>query len=578
MHSSPRLMVSCIAAVAIFVAGGYRVAGEASFAPGSWATYGYDYANTRHVTLSQIDEGNVATLKPAWRFLTNTHGRLETSPIVVGDTMYITTAIENGVVALDAATGAPRWRYAPTLGFSDTCCGLVNRGVAVEANRVFYATLDARLIALDARTGHELWETTIGDSHAGLSETMAPLAWHGMVFIGSSGGELGIRGSISAYRTTDGKLLWRWWTVSPGWEGTYVTSVHGVTLHRDIAREKRDAHKFRDAWRHGGGPIWMTPAIDERRSTLYVSTGNAAPVYRPDLRPGDNLYTDSIVALDVFSGKMRWFFQETPHDPADHDAASPPVLLDAIDGSGHRVAAVGEAGKTGWFYLVNRDTGKLIRVSQNFVPQDDVYANVPPTGGVVRPGTLGGAIAPVSADPARRLVFIEALDLPQQINPTIGSLTPFNYQAGTVGQSELGDNFVCAVNVDKGAVVWQRQLTSGHNWMAGGTLSVGDLVFVPDPNGALYALAARDGAILWHYQVGANEGDVISTFADRLHDLAGSIRRWLTRQTEPASAHLNAPPIRYELGGREYIAVAADVAPGKRGGGDAVIVFALSKP
>ena len=577
MHLVRRLAVVSTIVVATFVSG-YRLTGEASSQPGSWATYGFDFANTRHVAFAQIDERNVGDLAPAWRFLTSTHGRMETSPIVVGDTMYITTAIENGVIALDATTGAVRWHYTPTLGFSSPCCGLINRGVAVEANRVFYATLDARLIALDARTGHKLWETTIGDTHSGLTETMAPLAWHGIVFIGSSGGELGIRGFLSAYRASDGKPLWRWWTVSAGWEGNYPASVHGVTLHRDIAFEKREAPKFRDAWRHGGGSIWMTPAIDVDRSTLYVSTGNASPVYREDLRPGDNLYADSIVALDPLSGKMRWYYQETPHDPHDHDAASPPVLVDAVDGSGRRVPAVGEAGKTGWFYIVNRETGRFIRVSQGFVPQDDVYARVPASGGVVRPGTLGGAIAPVAANPDLHLVFIQALNLPQRINPAVGNLATGNFQAGTVGQSELGDNFVCAVNVDTGTVVWRRQLSSGHNWMPGGTLSAGNLVFVPDQNGTLYALDARSGAELWRYQVGANPDDVLSTFVNRLHDLAASIKQFVLRQPDYASAHLNAPPIAYEVGGREYVAVAADIAPGKPSGGDGVIVFALPKP
>lgn len=541
----------------------------------SWATYGFDFANTRHVRLSQINKQTVSALRPAWRFLTKTHGRLETSPIVFGDTMYLTIGANSSVVALDAVTGKLKWQYVTTLGTSFPCCGLVNRGVAIDGGRVFFATLDAHLIALDARTGRLLWRQTIGDPKSGLTETMAPLAWRGKVFIGSSGGELGIRGSFTAYTAANGRMVWRWWAVSPGWEGSYVQRVHGVSLHRDIAQEKRDAPRYRNAWRHGGGPVWMTPALDERRSTIYLSTGNAAPVYRSDLRPGDNLYTDSIVALDARTGKMQWYYQETPHDPGDHDAASPPVLIDALDRGGKRVPAVGEAGKTGWFYSVDRANGGLIRVSQNFVPIWDVYARVPPSGGTVRPGTLGGAIAPVATNPDLHLVFIDALDLPQQINPAVGALGLGNYQAGKVSQHEPGEDFICAIDIDNGTIVWRRHLASGHYWMLGGPLSTSDLVFVPEPTGAILALDALNGRTLWRYQVGANRGDVSTSFGAELLRLAASIKHTLTHQPQSITAHLNAPPIAYELNGREYIAVAADIAPGANEGGDGIMVFSL---
>ncbi len=487
--------------------------------------------------------------------------------------MYVTSGADNGVEALDAANGTLKWAFTPTLGVTELCCGHINRGVAVEGSKVFYATLDARLIALDARTGHVIWQRQIDDPRSGLSETMAPLVWSGIVFIGSSGGELGIRGSVSAYRARDGSLLWRWWSVSPGWEGRYVSSVHGVSLHRDIATEKRDAKSRRDAWRHGGGPVWMTPALDERTATLYVSTGNPSPDYRPDLRPGDNLYTDSIVALDARTGKMRWYYQETPHDPGDHDAASPPVLLD-VRSPGGRMAAVAEAGKTGWLYIVNRRDGSLIRVSQNFVPQDDVYVHVPLTGATVRPGTLGGAIAPISYDADLHLAFIEATDLPQWINPTRGDLAG-DYEGGQVGQSVRGDNFVVAVNVDTGKVAWRQQLTGGHNWMLGGSASLGDLVFASDPFGALEALDARDGTLLWRYEIGANSGDVLATFSEKIHDFLARIKRALLGRPASTSAYVSAPPICYEVGGREFVAVTADVAPGRRSGGDAIFTFAL---
>jgi alcohol dehydrogenase (cytochrome c) len=541
-----------------------------------WPTYGSDYQNTRHSGLTQINAGNVQSLVPAWRYLTNVHGRMESTPLVVGATMYVTSGADNGVMALDAATGALKWKFTPKLGVMEICCGHINRGVAVEGSRVFFATLDARLIALDAQTGKLLWQRAIGDPRSGLSETMAPLAWRGIVVIGSSGGELGIRGSVSAYRAADGKLLWRWWSVSPDWEGRYVPSVHGVSLHRDISQEKADAPRHRDAWRHGGGPVWMTPAVDPSTGTLYVSTGNPSPDYRPDLRPGDNLYTDCIVALDIRTGKMRWFYQETPHDPGDHDAASPPVLFDALSSSGRRIAAVGEAGKTGWVYILDRNTGRVIRITQNFVPQGDVYVHVPLTGAVVRPGTLGGAIAPMSMDPALHRAFVEATDLPQWIDPAQGEeLAANDYQGGTVGQSQAGENFVIAIDVDSGRIVWRHQLTSGHNWMLGGTLSAGGLVFASDPFGALEALDARSGDVLWRYQIGANDGDTLASWSEKIHAWLASIKRaWLHLAPSPR-AYLTAPPIAYAVGGREFVAVAVEVSPGASWGGMAVFSFAL---
>ncbi len=566
-----------MAALAASVIGLHASSTLTQAAPGNagWPTYGFDFSNTRHVDAPDLNPATLRGLQPAWRYLTSTHGRMESTPIIVGDTMYVTFGTDSSVVALDAGTGALRWRHTANLGFSLPCCGLVNRGVAVDGGRVFYATLDARLIALDARTGRQLWQTYVGDPHTGLSETMAPLAWHGLVFLGSSGGELGVRGFVSAYRQRDGRLVWRWWTVSPGWEGAYVTSVHGVSLHRNIARERAAARRYRESWRHGGGAVWMTPALDPRRAILYVSTGNPSPALRPDVRPGDNLYTDSIVALNALTGKMMWFYQETPHDSADYDAASPPVLLTVAGVGRTRVLAVVQAGKTGWLYEVDRSNGRLIRVSQNFVPQTDIYRPPPARGGVVRPGTLGGAIAPTAYDPNLHLLFVQALDLPQTVVPALESATGGGYRGGTVGQTQPGRGELCAINTDTGAVAWRVNLSPGHNWMPGGPLSAGDFVFVPDPAGLLMALDARSGTQLWRYRIGAHAADVRATLGQRIHDVLASLKHLVFREPAPPSAFLNAPPVLYRLNGRDYVAVAADVAPGQADGGDAVFSFAL---
>ena len=200
----------------------------------------------------------------------------EATPIAVDGVVYVTTGGNNGVFAIDAASGRQRWHYIPSVGSAPYIFS-VNRGVAVAGGRVFITTLDAHIIALDARSGKALWNTRIGNPHDGLSETAAPLAWNGLVFIGSSGNEFGVRGSFSAYSQQDGTLKWRWWTVSRGWEGRYTTAAHGLPLHRDIRAERASADRLSDAWKHGGGAVWMTPALNAQEATIYLSTGNPAP-------------------------------------------------------------------------------------------------------------------------------------------------------------------------------------------------------------------------------------------------------------------------------------------------------------
>lgn len=525
------------------------LAAPAAFAasPSGWTTYGYDYANTRHVSFSQINPQNVKSLAPAWTFQTGIPGSFEASPIVVGKTMYLTSA-NDGVFALDAATGTLKWKYLPKLGFTSFCCGPVNRGVAVASGKVFVATLDGRLIALDARSGKPVWSAVVGDPKHGFSETLAPLAWGGMVYVGSAGGEYGIRGSVTAYAAATGKELWRWWTTSKNWEGKYRTAVHGISLHRDIAKEKADAAKYADAWKHGGGPVWTTPSLSARQGILYFGTGNPAPQLIGSHRPGDNLYTDSIVALNAHTGKMQWYYQETPHDVWDYDATSPTVLFKARDAKGQMVPAIGQAGKTGWFYVVNRKTGKLIRVSQPFAPNSTIYQKPGPNGSLIEPGALGGANwSPVSYDPATHLVFVASI-----VQPRFDKPLPYaEWKSGgarwagsreQVLPTEPGSGTFTAIDVDTGRIAWQYKSPQP---MIGGSLSAGGLVFVGENNGMLDAFAAKTGKLLWQHQCGAG---------------------------------VNAPPIAYQIAGKEYITVAAggnlllNTKPG-----DSVITFALPK-
>jgi len=270
-------------------------------------------------------------------------------------------------------------------------------------------------------------------------------------------------------------------SVSPGWEGRLSPSAH-----RNVASETAGIQRFRHAWRKGGGSIWMTPALDPVRSTIYVGIGNPWPTINGDVRPGDNLYTDSVVALDAKTGKMRWYFQEVPHDLWDYDAASPPVLFDAADSSGRRVAAVGQAGKTGWFYVLNRDTGALIRRSQPFVSQRDMFKQPTPQGVFAEPAG-GGVVAPVAFDPASHQVFITTLE-----QRNFARSTDFYWLVG--GDSRSG---IVAINVDTGTKTWQRWFPSDGRVKGGlnasaGPCSVSDVVFASQWGTALRSARSEE--------------------------------------------------------------------------------------
>lgn len=550
-----------------------------------WPTYGGSYANTRRSELTQITSRNVASLRLAWSYATGVYGQFETSPVVVGDTLYFTTGLANTVVALDAATGALRWRFAPKVGPAPYTMQ-VNRGVAVSDGRVFVATLDDRLIALDAHRGMPLWDVRIGDPRAGMTETMAPLAWNGMVFIGSSGGDYGIRGSFSAYAQADGHLLWRWWSVSPGWEGRYVRAVNGYSLHRDLPRERAAAAKYRDAWRHGGGPVWMTPALSPSGGTIYLSTGNPAPNYNGETRPGDNLYTDSIVALDARSGRMRWYYQQTPHDRWDYDAASPPLLFDALDAHGRHVSAVGEAGKTGWLYVLDRRRGTLLRLSRPFIPQTHLYSAPSPHGILVQPGEGGGAIGPVAYDPVLRSVFVAgtvAHEMLRQeaVSPWPGGIA--EWRSGSQDWVSRGYALVSRVDVDTGRIRWQHRAPSP---IVGGLLSVADLVFAGEEGtGAFDAFDARSGKLLWQtvpWRAATADDSMQARLSRAFVTGARVVARTLSRLrgetvTDVSDQDIHAPPIVYAVRGREYVVIGADLTYSTLhpNGGDTLYAFAL---
>jgi alcohol dehydrogenase (cytochrome c) len=586
LFSMSRITAAAVIALALLLPACEPSQGSTATRPDRWwPSYGGTFANTRHADLDLIGPNTVGSLRLAWKFNTGVHGQLETSPIVVDGVMYLTTGPDNGVYALDAASGALKWKYTPTRGRVRYVFN-VNRGVAVDSGRVFFMTLDARLIALDAKTGKKIWESTIGDTRTGLSETAAPLAGGGLVFVGSAGNEFGVRGSYSAFSQSDGKLVWRWWVTSPGWEGSFRNEAHGIALHRDVARERASLERYRDAWKQGGGAIWMTPALSAQESTIYLSTGNPAPAFNGDLRPGDNLYTESIVALDWRTGKMRWYYQETPHDVWDYDASSPPVLIDALDAAGRRVPAVAEAGKTGWLYILDRKTGRPLRISEPFIPQPHVYQHMTAAGVRVQPGDIGGAIGPIAYDPARHAAYVAG-----NVAPEIGQITPLSpwiaasedqWKGGEMSEiaAEHGASLLSAVDVDTGRILWS---TPEPNLIYGGVLSANGVVFMGQTEtGAFKAYDAATGKELW----GVNPGDALVSSAglrERAVHLVSAInvsvrRFWrrLRHTTDYSSEDIHAPAIAYRMDGHEYVVITSDVYErGSRPGGNTVFAFAL---
>ncbi|MEO8537866.1 MAG: PQQ-binding-like beta-propeller repeat protein, partial [Betaproteobacteria bacterium] len=315
----------------------------------NWIHPNGSYAQTRYYPGTQINAGNVGKLRPAFVFQTAVLESMETAPIVVNGVMFLTTSF-NHVYAINAATGEEYWHYKHKMGPITTfCCGPNNRGVAIEGGTLFMGTLDAKLVALDAKTGKVLWETQIADPEKGYSETMAPAVADGKVLIGTNGGEYGIRGFVKAYDAKDGKLLWTFYTIpDKGQEGVWAENdATGRNMHRDIAAEKAALAKDASFYQTLGGGVWMTPAIDKKTRTVFFVAGNPSPDLYGAIRPGDNLYTDSLVAIDLDKGTYKWHSQYIAHDVWDLDAVSPPILTQAKDASGKMVDVVIHGGKTG---------------------------------------------------------------------------------------------------------------------------------------------------------------------------------------------------------------------------------------
>jgi alcohol dehydrogenase (cytochrome c) len=514
-----------------------------------WLHTNGDYAQTRFYGGKQINAGNVKKLRPEFLFQTEVRESMETAPIVVDGVMYMTTSY-NHVYALDAVTGKEFWHYKHKMGAITTfCCGPNNRGVAIEGGKLFMGTLDAKLVSLDAKTGKILWETEIADPEKGYSETMAPTVVDGKVLIGTNGGEYGVRGFVKAFDSASGKLLWTFYTIpEKGHEGVWaVNDATGRNMHRDIAAEKAQLARDSSFYQTLGGGVWMNPAVDLKTRTIFFVAGNPSPDLFGAERPGDNLYTNSMIAVNLDTGAYKWHSQYIAHDVWDLDAVSPPILMDVKDKSGKMIPAVMHGGKTGHIYIHDRADGKLIRFSEAMIPQENMW--VLPTAGGARmlPGANGGVEwSPMAINPNLRMAY--AMNLHQ---PMTYHVEAAKYPGGKLwlggafkvieGEKQWGR--LAAVNVDTGKMAWK--FDTEQPLIGGAIATAGDLVFYGEGNGLFRALHAKTGKLLWEYNCGAGA---------------------------------NAMPVSYTVKQRQYIAMGCGgntQLDFKRG--NTMVVFALPK-
>jgi PQQ-dependent dehydrogenase (methanol/ethanol family) len=473
---------------------------------------------------------------------------METAPIVVDGVMYLTTSY-NHIYAVDATTGKQFWHYKHKMGPVTTfCCGPNNRGVAISGGKVFMGTLDARLVALDAKTGNVLWNVEIADPEKGYSETMSPTVIDNKVLIGTNGGEYGIRGFVKAFDADTGKLAWTFFTIpEKGHEGTWdPKDATGRDMKRDIAAEKAQFAKDSSFWQTLGGGVWMNPSVDLKTRTVWFVVGNPSPDLYGTERPGDNLYTDSLVAIDLDKGTYKCHFQYVAHDVWDLDAVSPPILVDVKDKSGKMIPGVLHGGKTGHVYVHDRSNCNLIRFSEAMIPQENMWVLPTAQGARMLPGANGGVEwSPMSFDPTTRLAI--ALNLHQ---PMTYHVEAAKYPGGSklwlggafkVIPSEKQWGRVAAVDVDTGKVKWKHD--TEQPLIGGGLATAGGLYFFGEGNGDFNALDSKTGKKLWSFNCGAGA---------------------------------NAMPVSYMVGGKQYIAMGCGgntQLDFKRG--NSVFVFAL---
>jgi sulfocyanin len=481
-----------------------------------WPSFGNSQLNTRYSTLSQVNTSNVGKLGIAWaRPQGGNLTAWEDYPIVVGGTMYVTTSADE-VEALDAASGAVKWTYTPKVNFSLAIAGggggaPTNRGVTVANGKVYLATFDDRLVALDQATGKFLWRAQIADPNQGFSETSQPTVFGNTVYVGSAEGDAGLRGFVAAYDAATGKQKWRFFTVPAPGHDWVPAKGH-----------------------HGGGDVWMAPTIDPANNTLYFAAGNPSPDLIISDRKGCDPNSNSTIALNATTGALRWVHQEICPDAWDYDTHQPPMVFKLTVG-GRTVQAVGDANKSGIYTVMDAQTGKVISISPHLTPYTEPHPFPTPAGVNLCPGSLGGIeYSPASFDPQTGAVYQDALNICEHY--VANSVSGLDLHQS--GQIDVGgtlspltnpppSGYLASIDAATGKVNWEDKLPKPS---VGGTMATaGGLVFTGDDDGKLYAADERTGKLLWSANLGLPFG---------------------------------AAPMTYEVGGIQYVAVVAGGASG----------------
>jgi alcohol dehydrogenase (cytochrome c) len=476
---------AALCAVLVSLIGGSAVASSSD----DWLGYNGSYAGDRYSTLSQINNGNVAQLHPVCAFQFGELGPAQTAPTVAGGVIYLTD--DESTYALDAKTCMLRWKNTYT--DAGVKAGLANRGVALLDGKLFRGTPDSHLIAIDAATGKTLWDSVVSDSSDGSNTAAAPLAWQGKVFIGIAGSEDGVKGRIMAFSAEDGKPLWTFSTVATG-------NDPGASTWGDASTTAT-----------GGGGTWSSFGLDPQTGTLFVPVGNPGPDFSADYRPGANLYTSSIVALDANTGKLRWYYQLVPHDYHDWDAAAPPALFTAADGK----PMLAFAGKSGILFTMNYATHKIVAKTP-VTTISNADAPFTQEGTHFCPGTLGGVEwnGPAYSSTSK-LVYVNAVDW-----CSVVKLGEVRYLRGKqflgsgngmgVKDASGGTGWLTAVDPLTGNVAWKYH--SPSLMVAAVTATAGGLVFTGELNGAFDAFDAAGGKLLYTFNTGGSVAGGIATY------------------------------------------------------------------
>ena len=528
-------LVACLLSAACFVFGvakddppapistGIDVRGEDLLVrppAANWISYNGDYTGRRYTSLSEINRSTLGQLRAQWIFHAHNSSRLEVTPVVVNGMMLVTAA--NDAFALDARTGRVVWHHSrPNAeGLIDDASRHITRGVGVWRNRVYMETDNAHLLCLDARSGNLMWDVAYANWNKNYGATSAPLVVKDKVLVGTSGGDDGVRGFIAAFDALTGKLAWRFWTI-PG-PGEFGSESWPGKLYL-----------------HGGGTTWMPGTYDPELNTIYWGTSNPAPDFEGSVRPGDDLYTDCVLALDPDTGKLKWYFQFTPHDLFDFDAVETPMLIDAVYRGTRRKLLV-HANRNGYIYVLDRINGKFLSAAPfveklNWAKGIDAsgrpeLTGVEPAAGGTRvcPGYAGATnwFAP-SYSEITHSVYLMSLEECETF-----FLKPQPFQEGegfySTGVKRIpGENpqkVLVAFNLDTGSVAWRYpQLGAGRS-SAGTMATAAGLVFFGDDAGSFEAIDARNGKPLWHFNTGQD---------------------------------ISASPMSYAIGAKQYVAIAA---------------------